>query len=89
MGFGETWSNLLDAVVAAGHPVTPSEKHFRTINGSGNGAFLAVVAVPGINKLRVIKTLNSSTPVASANGCRQPIRVRSQPGERFTDGTIP
>ena len=44
-----------------------SEKHFRTItyNGSGNGAFLAVVAVPRINKLRVINTLNSSTPAAS------------------------
>jgi len=29
------------------------------------GPFLAVVAVPRINKLRVINTLNSSTPVAS------------------------
>ena len=43
------------------------QKQFRTINvhGSANGAFLAVVAVPRINKLRIINTLNSSTPVAS------------------------
>jgi hypothetical protein len=34
-------------------------------NGSSNGALLAVVAVPKINKLRVINTLNSSTPAAS------------------------
>ncbi|MGB8760178.1 MAG: hypothetical protein WCD01_04740, partial [Candidatus Sulfotelmatobacter sp.] len=33
--------------------------------GSGNGAFLAVVADPRINKLRVINSLNSSTPAAS------------------------
>ncbi len=31
------------------------------------GAFLAVVAVPRINKLRVINILNSSTPAASTN----------------------
>jgi hypothetical protein len=31
------------------------------------GAFLAVVAVPRINKLRVINTLNSSTPAASTS----------------------
>jgi hypothetical protein len=41
------------------------KKHFRTYNGSGNGAFLALVAVPRINKLRVINTLNSSIPTAS------------------------
>ena len=31
------------------------------------GPFLAVVALPRINKLRVINTLNSSTPAASTN----------------------
>jgi hypothetical protein len=31
----------------------------------GNGAFLAVVAVPRINNLRAVNTLNSSTPAAS------------------------
>jgi hypothetical protein len=48
-----------------------SEKHFRTIDtrGLGNGAFLAVVAVPRINKLRVINALNASTPAASTTLC--------------------
>jgi hypothetical protein len=32
-----------------------------------NGGFLAVVAVPRINKLRVINALISSTPAASTN----------------------
>jgi hypothetical protein len=36
-----------------------------TYSGSGNGAFLAVVAIPRINNLRVIHTPNSSTPAAS------------------------
>jgi hypothetical protein len=31
----------------------------------GNGAFLAVLAVPRINNLLAINTLNSSTPAAS------------------------
>ena len=44
-------------------------EYFRTINVQwiGNGAFLAVVAVPRINKLRVINIVISSTPVASKN----------------------
>jgi hypothetical protein len=49
---------------------TPEQKIFsynkRTMDRA-NGAFLAVVAVQRINKLRVINTLNSSTPVASTN----------------------
>ena len=36
-----------------------------TYNGSGNGAFLAVVAVRRINKLRAVNILISSTPAAS------------------------
>jgi hypothetical protein len=47
---------------------TPERKafsyHKRTMDRA-MGAFLAVVAVPRINKLGVINTLNSSTPVAS------------------------
>jgi len=45
----------------------PSKKHFRTINvqSIGNGAFLAVVAVPRISNLRAVKAPDSSTPVAS------------------------
>jgi hypothetical protein len=41
----------------------------RTINVQwvGNGTLFAVVAVPGISNLRVVNTLNSSTPVASQN----------------------
>jgi len=45
---------------------TASESIFvqKSYNGSGYGAFLALVAVPRINKLRVVNTLNSSTPAA-------------------------
>jgi hypothetical protein len=49
---------------------TPGREYFRTINVQWIGqwgAFLAVVAVPRINKLRVINTLNSSTAAASTN----------------------
>jgi hypothetical protein len=44
-----------------------ARKDFRTItyNGIGNGAFLAVVAIPRINNLRIINALDSSTPAAS------------------------
>jgi hypothetical protein len=34
----------------------------KTYNGSGNGAFLAVVAVPRINKLCAVNTLDRPTP---------------------------
>jgi hypothetical protein len=49
---------------------TPEQKAFsynkRTMD-SGNGALLAVVAVPRINNLRPINALDSSTPAASTN----------------------
>jgi hypothetical protein len=45
-----------------------SEKHFRAVNVQwiGQWAFLALVAFSRINKLRVINTLNRSTPAATA-----------------------
>jgi len=36
-------------------------------NGSGNEAFLALVALLGINNLRAVNTVISSTPAASTN----------------------
>ena len=70
-----SWALLLDPSqriygILRSHRVSvglQSEKHFRTINVQwiGNEAFLAVVAVRGINNLRAVNTLDSSTPAAS------------------------
>ena len=54
--FGDIILIEKQAVVASGHP-------FR--NGSGNGAFFALVALPGINNLRAVNREISSTPAAS------------------------
>jgi len=62
---GKPWDNRL-AMISIKSRAEAFSYHKRTM-GSGNGAFLAVVAVPRINKLRVINTANSSPPVSSAN----------------------
>jgi len=71
---GESMEYCGRCVVAAG---LQSESILvqQTYNGSGNGAFLAVVAVPRINNLRVINTLNSSTPAASNIFCQSACKM--------------
>ena len=54
-------------VSLCGVKVSLERKHFRTINVQrcGNWAVVAVVALPGINNLRAVNTVISSTPAAS------------------------
>jgi hypothetical protein len=51
-------------------PRRPRKSSHAHKQDTGAGALQAVVAVPGINKLRVVNTQNSSTPVASISNSR-------------------
>src|ERR1700734_197161 len=83
-GGGRARDSFSSARLGGSHIYGSDSKRFRTINVQwiGQCAFLPLVAVPRINNLRVLNTLDSSTPAHTLN--RAPSRCRGPTWKRPT-----